>query len=221
MRSFRSHVTYANVMATLALFVALGGTGYAATTVISSQIARGAVTTPKIANAAVTKPKIANGAISSAKLAKGSVSAVALGDRAVTADKLANGAVGTDKLAARSVGIGQIAPGSLDASVFAAGKAPGINQSKVGLQVRTLTLQAGQGSSLSAECPSGSIMIAGGFNGPGPTTPSDLSTTPAVVTGSYPTPPSGPGGYTGWTVSASAGAGSGASIQVFAVCAAP
>lgn len=129
-------------MATLALFVALGGTGYAATTIVSSQIAKGAVTTPKLASGAVTAPKLATGAVTSAKLAKASVNAAKLANRAVTTDKLAAGAVGTDKLAARSVGLGQIAPASLDATIFAAGKAPGINQSKIGLQVRTLNLTA-------------------------------------------------------------------------------
>ncbi len=37
-RSLRSRLTYANVMATLALFVALGGTSYAAAKIGSAQI---------------------------------------------------------------------------------------------------------------------------------------------------------------------------------------
>lgn len=221
MRTWRPHLTYANLMATLALFVALGGTGYAATTIVSSQIANGAVTTPKLASGAVTAPKLATGAVTSAKLAKASVNAAKLANRAVTTDKLAAGAVGTDKLAARSVGLGQIAPASLDATIFAAGKAPGINQSKIGLQVRTLNLTAGQSNSATAECPAGSIMIGGGFNGPAPATPGNLTTVPAVVTGSYPTPPSSAAGYTAWTVSGSAASGAGAVIQVFAICSAP
>lgn len=211
MRTWRTHMTYANLMATLALFVALGGTGYAATTIVSSQIASGAV----------TKAKIANGAVSAPKLAKSSVTSAKLANRAVTGGKLADGAVGTGKLAARSVGLGQITPGSLDASVFAAGQSPGINQSKIRLQVRTLSLPAGQSSSLSAECPAGSIMLGGGFNAPGPTVPGNLTTAQALVLGSYPTPPSSAAGYTGWTVSAAAASGAPASVQIFAVCSAP
>lgn len=221
MRTWRRHITYANLMATLAVFVALGGTGYAAATIVSSQIANGAVTKAKIANGAVGTPKLATNAVTTSKLAKSSVNSAKLADRAVTAGKLANGAVGADKLAARSVGLGQITPGSLDASVFAAGRSPGVNPSKIGLQVRTLNLSAGQSSSLSAECLPGSIMLGGGFNAPGPTTPGNLASAQAIVLGSYPTPPSSAAGYTGWTVSAAAASGGPASVQVFAVCSAP
>ena len=56
MRTWRPHLTYANLMATLALFVALGGTGYAATTIVSSQIANGAVTMPSSRPARSPRP---------------------------------------------------------------------------------------------------------------------------------------------------------------------
>src|SRR5215218_230630 len=56
-------LTYANVVATLALFVALGGASYAATqlpknSVGSKQLKKDAVTGPKIAKGAVTKAKL-------------------------------------------------------------------------------------------------------------------------------------------------------------------
>ena len=57
-------LTPANVIAVTALIVALGGTGYAATT-----LADKSVTTPKLANSAVTAPKLANGSVQTAKLA--------------------------------------------------------------------------------------------------------------------------------------------------------
>jgi len=56
-------LTYANVVATLALFVALGGAAYAATqlpknSVGPKQLRKNAVTAPKIAKGAVTKAKL-------------------------------------------------------------------------------------------------------------------------------------------------------------------
>jgi hypothetical protein len=82
MRVVRQRLTYANVIATLALFLALsGGVVYAANkvgaknlkanAVTAGKIKRNAVTTAKIRANAVTKPKIKNGAVDFTKLAAG------------------------------------------------------------------------------------------------------------------------------------------------------
>lgn len=63
---------YADLVATLALFFALGGTAYAAT-IGTSDIQNGAVTTPKLANEAVSNAKLVDGAVTHAKLAANSV----------------------------------------------------------------------------------------------------------------------------------------------------
>jgi uncharacterized low-complexity protein len=57
-------LTYANVVATLALFVALGGASYAAT-----QLPKNSVGPKQLKKNAVTGPKIAKGAVTKAKLA--------------------------------------------------------------------------------------------------------------------------------------------------------
>lgn len=59
----RPKLTYANVMATVAVFIALGGASYAATqlpknTVGSKQLKKNAVTTAKVKNQAVTGAKV-------------------------------------------------------------------------------------------------------------------------------------------------------------------
>jgi hypothetical protein len=65
----RAHLTYANVMSTLAVFLILAGGGaYAAlklkpNSVKTKSIKNSAVTSAKIADSAVTGPKIANGAV--------------------------------------------------------------------------------------------------------------------------------------------------------------
>jgi hypothetical protein len=76
----KPRLTYANVMATIAVFLALGGAATAAITlpkksVGPKQLKAGAVKTGKIADGAVTDQKLANGAVTEAKIASGAVSA--------------------------------------------------------------------------------------------------------------------------------------------------
>jgi hypothetical protein len=64
---------YADVTATLALVVALGGGAYAAAVVGTADIKDGAVTTPKLHHAAVESSKLAPGAVINSKLGADSV----------------------------------------------------------------------------------------------------------------------------------------------------
>ena len=72
----RTRLTYANVMSTMAFFLALGGVSWAATTlpnnsVGSAQIKDRAVTSSKIANAAITSQKLTADSIKALKGQKG------------------------------------------------------------------------------------------------------------------------------------------------------
>jgi trimeric autotransporter adhesin len=126
-----------------ALFVALGGVGYAATKIGTKQLRNRAVTAPKLANNSVTPAKIRagavgnralannsvstrkirNGAIISSDLAVGSVLGASLADGAVTSSKiagdavlnanLANGAVTSSKIANDAVANHNLANGSV------------------------------------------------------------------------------------------------------------
>jgi len=62
-------------MASLAVFVALGGTGVAAFTIGTRQIRDRAIITAKIHDGAVTTAKIRNGAVTTAKIAPGALQA--------------------------------------------------------------------------------------------------------------------------------------------------
>ena len=68
MSRLRKHLTYANVMATIAVFVALGGGTYAAVT-----LPRNSVGTPQLKGAAVTATKVKNDAVTSRKIRDGSL----------------------------------------------------------------------------------------------------------------------------------------------------
>src|SRR4051794_39697346 len=68
LRSISGRLTYANVTATLALFVALGGTGYAI-----SQLPKNSVKSKQIASNAVKGKEIASGAVRTGEVADGSL----------------------------------------------------------------------------------------------------------------------------------------------------
>lgn len=116
MKKIRPKLTYSNVIATIALFLALGGSAWAAigkNSVKTRNIAPGAVTNAKLAKNAVTKHKIAEkavtaraigpGAILPGALGIGSVGTSALGAFAVNAGKIANNSVTNPKLASNAV----------------------------------------------------------------------------------------------------------------------
>ena len=77
MSKLRTHLTYANVTATLALFlVVAGGSAYAAKKI---KLKNNSVSTAKIRDAAVTSPKVAVGAVTGDKIANGAIKGAALG----------------------------------------------------------------------------------------------------------------------------------------------
>ncbi len=71
MRTIRRRLTYANAMATIAVFIAIGGSAYAAT-----QLKKNSVGTKQIKNNAVTAAKIKNGTITGSKINLSSLGAV-------------------------------------------------------------------------------------------------------------------------------------------------
>ena len=77
-RSISQRLTYANVTATLALFLALGGISWAATSlprnsVGATQLRKNAVTGTKIKKSAVTSSKVKDGSLKAADLKKGTL----------------------------------------------------------------------------------------------------------------------------------------------------
>jgi hypothetical protein len=95
----RHKLSYANVMATLALFFALTGSAMAAgkyllstdTIPVTSDLAGSTYGNPVIAAGKVTTDKIADGAIATPKIADGAISTAKIADGAVSGAKLATG----------------------------------------------------------------------------------------------------------------------------------
>jgi hypothetical protein len=106
LKQLRSKLTYANVMATLAVFAVLTGVGYAVARsgkVTTRQIKNGAVTSKKIHKDAVNANKIRSGAVGRSELANGAVGTGKISNSAVTTAKLGNGAVTTAKVDSNSL----------------------------------------------------------------------------------------------------------------------
>ncbi len=126
MRRMRDRLSYANVMATIAVFIALGGSAYAATqlgknTVGTKQLKKNSVTAAKIKDAAITAGKIQDGAVSPGKLSGNAISTSNVTDKAITNGKLADGAVTDSKLASAAIGAGKLAPNSVTGAEVAPG----------------------------------------------------------------------------------------------------
>ncbi len=84
----RGKLTYANVMATVAVFIALGGASYAAT-----QLPKNSVGTKQLRKNAVTTAKIKNGAIIAKKVKDGSLTGNLLADGTITGAKVQDGSL--------------------------------------------------------------------------------------------------------------------------------
>jgi hypothetical protein len=90
----RLRPTPALVISLVALFVSIGGVGYAAATIGTDDIENGAVTTNKLGGNAVTSPKIGNG----------QVGGVDIGGQAVTGPKVQNNSLTGDDVDEATLG---------------------------------------------------------------------------------------------------------------------
>jgi trimeric autotransporter adhesin len=216
----KKHLSVANVLSCMALFMALGGVAYAAGTISKKSVktqhlANGSVTTPKLRNWAVTTaklrnlavstPKLATAAITAEKLGSGAVRSSALGGGVVTTGKLKNGAVATDKLANGAVTNSKLGADALTSGKIQDGAVTGakLAPSLLAQLVKNVTYasKASDSDSISpktvtAECPAGKVAIAGGAK-------LTLGTAIGVALGeSAPTAPNAEGKRTGWTATA-------------------
>lgn len=115
-------------LASLALFVSLGGVSEAARVINGKFLKKGSVTSTKIKNGAVTGGKIKNSSITGAKIKDGAVTKADLAASAVLPDAgsvgpdaIANGAVTNPKLAENSVGTNKIIDGAVNNQDLAPG----------------------------------------------------------------------------------------------------
>jgi hypothetical protein len=126
--SLRSRLSYANVVASLALFVALGGTGYAAVTITGKNVKDASLTGRDVKNSSLTTSDVKNGSLLRQDFKVGQIPAGAPGAPGAPGqkgDKGEPGAPGTARAYAFVASGGQVdetkSKGVADANVTAAG----------------------------------------------------------------------------------------------------
>jgi hypothetical protein len=150
MRIPRPRLSYANVIATIALFVALGGAAVAAglpkNSVGTNQLKRGAVSAAKLKRGAVTSGKIGPKSVTAGKLGAnavlpgnlgdGIITTNKLSDSAVIASKIKNSVITTNKLNNGAVTTGKLADGSVTLGKLADNVSPLLGTLKTGQTLR-------------------------------------------------------------------------------------
>jgi hypothetical protein len=173
---FKRHLSVANVLSLTALFIALGGSAYAATELGAGQvkavnIAKQAVTNPKIKTQAVTSGKIKNLGIKAADLAASSVTSSKIRSKAVTNSRLATEAVGTNKIKKKAVtesalGAESVVTGKLRNEAVTAAKISSGVWGQLVKNVAYVTETSGPQSdhehTVIAKCPAGKEVLGGG-----------------------------------------------------------
>jgi hypothetical protein len=108
MQWIRSHLSFANAISMIALFVALGGTSIAAVSlsknsVGAKQIKKNAVRAAEIKRNAVGASEVRSNAIAGGDLADGTIGSLDIGDNAIGSSELSDNSVGGSELAANAV----------------------------------------------------------------------------------------------------------------------
>jgi trimeric autotransporter adhesin len=239
LKHLSKHLTFANAISCIALFVALSGAAYAAKTTLSNKavktrnlangsvtalkLGNGSVTTLKLKNGAVTGPKIGPGAVGSTALAGGSVRSAQLGGGVVTEGKLKNGAVTeaklfnsavtNSKIGPNAVATGKIQDGAITSPKLAAGLLAQLIKNVTYVNKASGAVSATSPQSVTAECPAGKQVIGGGAR----MLPGDASV--VQITDSVPFL-AGDGKRTGWTAAAKTSEATKTfAIEAHAICA--
>lgn len=92
---FRRHLSYANVMASIAVFVALGGGAYAATTINGSKIIKGTVGGAKLKKGTITSTQVKANSLTGSSIDESSLGTVPSAQTAQTAASATTAATAT------------------------------------------------------------------------------------------------------------------------------
>jgi len=216
---FKKHLSVANVLSVTALFIALGGSAYAAVKLRPNQvktvnIAKEAVTQQKVHASAITSGKIANGQVNNRDLANGSVSAGKLGTEAVTAKKLAKKSVTANILGPEAVTNAKLGNESVSQAKLA-GSLYSQLVKNVSYVTTTSAADSEENKFVTAECPVGKEVIGGGARINGANTKTVVNETAPALSVS--------GAHFGWYAAGREVAAEGGnwSVSAFAICATP
>lgn len=177
MKTLKRHLTVANVLSITALFIALGGSAFAAMklqpgqvksvnlanrAVTNSKIKTQAVTSGKIKNNGIVTADLANGSVRGGKVANGGIGAGKLGKESVLNSNIAKKAVTESKLGAEAVTTGKLANEAVTSAKISIGTWRQLLKNVTYVTV-TSGPQENVAKTMVALCPSGKEAIGGGF----------------------------------------------------------
>ena len=225
LRKLRTHMSFANVVSMMALFIALGGVSWAAVTlpkdsvgakqikrdaVSRSEVKRNAVSADEIATNAVNADELNAGAVGSSEIVDGSVALAELAPNSVDGSKIVDGTVGRSDVAAGTFLLGRVVTRRVDINMPA-----GPNATTAGPDVDVF-----------AKCNEGETLIGGGANVASPNESELRISRPSIndqgeggVPGVDPNLTSGAWKATGRQRNNSPAGGG--TLRVYALCAAP
>jgi hypothetical protein len=151
-------LTFSNVIALLALFIALGGSVYAASDKIDgSQIKAKSLPANRLQPNSVGPSQIKKGSLGEAQLKANAVGGKQIKAGAVTAGKIAAGTITGTQVKSGSLGAAQINQTTLTGI-----SAANIHSVQYVTATTTLVPESKTGTSATASCPSGTKVIGGG-----------------------------------------------------------
>jgi hypothetical protein len=206
LRLVRQHATYGNVTATLALFVALGGSAYAvaqfpANSVGSRQLKKNAVTTAKIKNSAVTGAKVRRNSLTGADIREstlGQVPSAAAANTATTATNATNATNASRATTATNAGHATTATSATTASRANAMELVTYKSVDVPLPGSAVA------AALTAPCNAGQHVLGGGVELALPASETVVDQFPAEDTG--------------WTARVTNSSATASTVTVYAIC---
>jgi hypothetical protein len=116
-----ARLSYANVIATLALFLALGGTAYAAGTIGSGAIIDNSIRSEDIRNGAVKSIDVSNGTIASGDILDGTVASGDILDDTIVSGDISDDTVASGDILDDTIVSGDISNGTIAAADMASG----------------------------------------------------------------------------------------------------
>jgi hypothetical protein len=158
--SIRKRLTYSNTIATLALFLALGGAAVAAglprNSVGTNQLKKRAVTAAKLAPKSVIAGKLGPNSVTPGNIGNGAVTTAKLAQSAVIASTIKNGVVTTNKLTNEAVTTPKLANGAVTAAKLGSEVGPLLGTLKTGQTLRG-TFDVGDTAAVAEELARGAV----------------------------------------------------------------
>ena len=217
LRKLQKHLSFANVTSLMALFVALSGVAWAATSLPKNSVGAAQIKTD-----AVSRSEIKKSGVSTDELKDGGIKAVDVGDGTMTGADIGDGTLALADLGPNSVDTTKVVDGSLGVGDVAAGTFLG---GKVTTQFHQAPADLADGTSASYDvhCPAGQIALAGGFRGDATESESTVvSSSRPKISETNGAAPTDNGTFNGWRITVlnpTGGITTGLRPELWAVCA--